>query len=47
MNQPQLYRPGEPVTNQPTPTPYSPALEKAVVPGVEDIERAILTLLEE
>ncbi len=30
-----------------TPTPYSPTLEKAVVPQVEDIERAILTLLEE
>jgi pyruvate/2-oxoglutarate/acetoin dehydrogenase E1 component len=30
-----------------TPTPYSPPLEKAVVPQVEDIERAILTLLEE
>jgi 2-oxoisovalerate dehydrogenase E1 component len=30
-----------------TPTPYSPPLEKAVVPQVEDIERAILNLLEE
>jgi 2-oxoisovalerate dehydrogenase E1 component len=30
-----------------TPTPYSPPLEKAVVPGVDDIERAILDLLEE
>lgn len=30
-----------------TPTPYSPPLEKAVVPHVEDIERAILALLEE
>jgi 2-oxoisovalerate dehydrogenase E1 component len=30
-----------------TPTPYSPPLEKAVVPQVEDIERAILELLEE
>jgi 2-oxoisovalerate dehydrogenase E1 component len=30
-----------------TPTPYSPSLEKAVVPQVEDIERAILALLEE
>jgi 2-oxoisovalerate dehydrogenase E1 component len=30
-----------------TPTPYSPPLEKAVVPGVDDIERAILELLEE
>jgi 2-oxoisovalerate dehydrogenase E1 component len=30
-----------------TPTPYSPALEKAVVPQVADIERAILELLEE
>jgi 2-oxoisovalerate dehydrogenase E1 component len=30
-----------------TPTPYSPPLEKAVVPQVEDIERAILALLEE
>ncbi len=30
-----------------TPTPYSPALEKAVVPQAEDIERAILALLEE
>jgi 2-oxoisovalerate dehydrogenase E1 component len=30
-----------------TPTPYSPPLEKAVVPQAEDIERAILTLLEE
>ncbi|MGL4550559.1 MAG: alpha-ketoacid dehydrogenase subunit alpha/beta [Gemmataceae bacterium] len=30
-----------------TPTPYSPPLEKAVVPGAEDIERAILRLLEE
>jgi 2-oxoisovalerate dehydrogenase E1 component len=30
-----------------TPTPYSPPLEKAVVPQAEDIERAILELLEE
>lgn len=30
-----------------TPTPYSPTLEKAVVPQVEDIERAIEKLLEE
>jgi 2-oxoisovalerate dehydrogenase E1 component len=30
-----------------TPTPYSPALEKAVTPQVEDIERAILDLLDE
>jgi 2-oxoisovalerate dehydrogenase E1 component len=30
-----------------TPTPYSPSLEKAVVPQVEDIERGILALLEE
>jgi len=30
-----------------TPTPYSPSLEKAVVPQVEDIERAIRELLEE
>jgi 2-oxoisovalerate dehydrogenase E1 component len=30
-----------------TPTPYSPALEKAVVPQVEDIERAITDLLAE
>jgi 2-oxoisovalerate dehydrogenase E1 component len=30
-----------------TPTPYSPPLEKAVVPQVEDIERAIRELLEE
>jgi 2-oxoisovalerate dehydrogenase E1 component len=30
-----------------TPTPYSPTLEKAVVPQVEDIERAILALLQE
>ncbi len=30
-----------------TPTPYSPPLEKAVVPQVEDIERAILELLQE
>jgi 2-oxoisovalerate dehydrogenase E1 component len=30
-----------------TPTPYSPTLEKAVVPQVDDIERAILALLEE
>jgi 2-oxoisovalerate dehydrogenase E1 component len=30
-----------------TPTPYSPALEKAVVPQGADIERAILELLEE
>jgi 2-oxoisovalerate dehydrogenase E1 component len=30
-----------------TPTPYSPTLEKAVVPQVEDIEGAILALLEE
>jgi 2-oxoisovalerate dehydrogenase E1 component len=30
-----------------TPTPYSPPLEKAVVPQVEDIERAISELLDE
>lgn len=30
-----------------TPTPYSPPLEKAVVPQVEDIERAIQELLRE
>lgn len=30
-----------------TPTPYSPALEKVVTPQVEDIERAIVDLLEE
>jgi 2-oxoisovalerate dehydrogenase E1 component len=30
-----------------TPTPYSPTLEKAVVPQVEDIERAIRELLDE
>jgi 2-oxoisovalerate dehydrogenase E1 component len=30
-----------------SPTPYSPPLEKAVVPQVEDIERAIRSLLEE
>jgi 2-oxoisovalerate dehydrogenase E1 component len=30
-----------------TPTPYSPPLEKAVVPQAEDIERAIRALLEE
>ena len=30
-----------------TPTPYSPPLEKAVVPQTEDVERAILELLEE
>jgi 2-oxoisovalerate dehydrogenase E1 component len=30
-----------------TPTPYSPALEKAVVPQADDIERAIVALLEE
>ena len=30
-----------------TPTPYSPPLEKVVVPQPEDIERAILELLEE
>jgi 2-oxoisovalerate dehydrogenase E1 component len=30
-----------------TPTPYSPPLEKAVTPGAEDIERAIVALLEE
>jgi 2-oxoisovalerate dehydrogenase E1 component len=30
-----------------TPTPYSPPLEKAVVPQVEDIERAIGELLED
>lgn len=30
-----------------TPTPYSPPLEKAVVPQVEDIERALRALLEE
>jgi 2-oxoisovalerate dehydrogenase E1 component len=29
------------------PTPYSPALEKAVVPQVEDIEKSIRELLEE
>jgi 2-oxoisovalerate dehydrogenase E1 component len=29
------------------PTPYSPPLEKAVTPQVDDIERAILALLEE
>jgi 2-oxoisovalerate dehydrogenase E1 component len=29
------------------PTPYSPPLEKAMVPQVEDIERAILALLDE
>lgn len=30
-----------------TPTPYSPPLEKAVVPQPDDIERAILDLIEE
>ena len=30
-----------------TPTPYSPPLEKAVAPQVEDVERAIRELLEE
>ncbi len=30
-----------------TPTPYSPPLEKAVTLQVEDIERAIVNLLEE
>jgi 2-oxoisovalerate dehydrogenase E1 component len=30
-----------------TPTPYSPTLEKAVVPQIEDIERAIAALVEE
>jgi 2-oxoisovalerate dehydrogenase E1 component len=30
-----------------TPTPYSPTLEKAVTPQVEDIERALVDLLEE
>jgi 2-oxoisovalerate dehydrogenase E1 component len=30
-----------------TPTPYSPPLEKAVVPQVDDIERALRDLLEE
>ncbi len=30
-----------------TPTPYSPTLEKVVAPQVEDIERAIVDLLEE
>jgi 2-oxoisovalerate dehydrogenase E1 component len=30
-----------------TPTPYSPALEQAVVPQVDDIERAMRELLEE
>src|SRR5262249_7150847 len=30
-----------------TPTPYSPPLEQAVVPQAQDIERAILALLEE
>jgi 2-oxoisovalerate dehydrogenase E1 component len=30
-----------------TPTPYSPTIEKAIVPQVEDIERAILQLMEE
>jgi 2-oxoisovalerate dehydrogenase E1 component len=30
-----------------TPTPYSPTLEKAVVPQVEDIEAAIMALMEE
>ncbi len=30
-----------------TPTPYSPTLEKAVVPQVEDIERAMREMLEE
>ena len=30
-----------------TPTPYSPTLEKAIVPGVEDVEGAIRNLLAE
>jgi 2-oxoisovalerate dehydrogenase E1 component len=30
-----------------TPTPYSPPLERAVVPSVEEIERAIVELMEE
>ena len=30
-----------------TPTPYSPALEKAIVPQVEDIVQAVQQLLEE
>ncbi|MBI3410898.1 MAG: dehydrogenase E1 component subunit alpha/beta [Planctomycetes bacterium] len=30
-----------------TPTPYSPPIEKAVTPQVDDIERAVLDLLEE
>lgn len=30
-----------------TPTPYSPSLEKAVVPQVDDIEKAVVELLEE
>jgi 2-oxoisovalerate dehydrogenase E1 component len=30
-----------------TPTPYSPALEKAVIPQVEEIVEAVLSLLEE
>ncbi len=30
-----------------SPTPYSPALEKAVVPGVDDVVRSIMSLLEE
>jgi pyruvate/2-oxoglutarate/acetoin dehydrogenase E1 component len=30
-----------------TPTPYSPTLEKAIVPGVETIEQAIRALLAE
>ena len=30
-----------------TPTPYSPTLEKAVVPQVDDVERAIRALLDE
>jgi 2-oxoisovalerate dehydrogenase E1 component len=30
-----------------TPTPYSPPLEKAIVPQVQDVERAIRELLEE
>jgi 2-oxoisovalerate dehydrogenase E1 component len=30
-----------------TPTPYSPTLEKAVAPNADDVERAILALLEE
>src|SRR5207245_2271404 len=30
-----------------TPTPYSPPLEKAVVPQADDIEKAILALLDE